>query len=210
MLSILYLQNAQALETRKKLDAGALNRLLKRYLPVDGATVLADQDKKDTIWIWPPKRSLGYRLCLLGAAVMRLGCVVRSDFRQSLEELHVKVGFSHNAQVQLRHALNVYLDGTPCSLYDKPRPVGLDQDDFAGDGIWDDISESLFDMGGNPEPALRMATRLALGPMLKCAAAGDNEHPQNACGNCGKKKAVDGSPCRPCSDCGQRLYCSRK
>ncbi|KAK6003754.1 hypothetical protein QM012_009525 [Aureobasidium pullulans] len=45
---------------------------------------------------------------------------------------------------------------------------------------------------------------------MKCAVAGDNEKPQDACGNCGKKKAEDGSPCQPYSLCGHRRYCSRK
>jgi hypothetical protein len=78
------------------------------------------------------------------------------------------------------------------------------------DHIWGDIGESLIDLGDNPDPTVDMFSRLVLGPLLKCAAAGDNDHPQNACGNRGRKKAGDGSPCRPCSDCGQRLYCSRK
>lgn len=209
LVSILYQQNTKARQYRKNLDAGALDKWLNEQLPIDEASVLVDPNDENTMWIWPPRRCLGYRLCLLGAAVMRLGCIVRSDFRQTLEELHIKVGFTRNAQVQLRHALNVYVDGLPYDFHEKARPVGLDQDDWVSDGIWGDISDCLFDMG-TVEPVMQMAVRMALGPVLKCAAAGDNEHPHNACGNCGKKKAEDGSPCRPCSDCGQRLYCSRR
>lgn len=210
MTNFLYLENATALYYRKKLDAGMLDTLLKKRLPVDDATVLIGQGDKTTMWTWPPRRCPGYQLCLLGAAVMRYGCVIRPDFRQALEELHTRVGFSRNGQVQLRHALNIYVDGTPYNFRNKSRPIGLDSDDAFGDHIWGDISECLFDLGDDIEPAVKMFSRLVFGPLLKCAAAGDNEHPQNACGNCGKKKAADGSPCRPCSDCGQRLYCSRK
>ncbi|KAH0258914.1 hypothetical protein KCU91_g15533, partial [Aureobasidium melanogenum] len=113
-------------------------------------------------------------------------------------------------QVQLRHALNVYVDGTPYDFRYKLRPVGLDQDDFATDSVWGDISECLFEVAESYDPMLKIAIRQALGPMLKCIAAHDNQHPHEACGNCGKKNADDGSPCRPCSHCGQRLYCSRK
>jgi len=210
IISVLYLDNAKALECRRELDAGALNRLLKKRLPVNDATALPSQTEKDAMWIWPPRRCPGYHLCLLGAAMMRLGCVIRPDFRQSLEQLHTKVGLSRNAQVQLRHALNVYVNGTPYDFHDKPRPMGRDQDDPFGDHIWGDISECLVDFADDTEPTVKFFSRLAFGPMLKCAAAGDNVHPQSACGNCGQKKATDGSPCRPCSDCGQRLYCSRK
>lgn len=210
MTNLFYLENATALCYRRRLDAGILNKLLKRHLPVDDVTVLAGQDDKTTMWIWPPRRCPGYRLCLLGAAMMRLGCVIRPDFRQSLEELYTKVGFSRNAQVQLRHALNIYVDGTPYNFREKRRPIGLDQDDIIGNRIWGDISECMIDLGDDIEPGAKMISRMIFGPLLKCAAAGDNEHPQNTCGNCGKKKAADDSPCRPCSDCGQRLYCSRK
>jgi hypothetical protein len=187
------------------LDAGGLDRLLKKRLPINST---ATQYDKNTTRTWPPDRSPGYRLCLLGAVVMRLGCVIRPDFRQSLEDLHTKVGFSRNAQVQLRHALNVYVNGTPYNFRDKLRPTA--SSGLSDDHIWGDISECMIDLGDNPEPAVTMFSRLLLGPLLKCAAAGDNEHPQNACGNCGRKKALDGSPCRPCTDCGHRLYCSRK
>lgn len=44
------------------------------------------------------------------------------------------------------------------------------------------------------DPMLKMMMRQILGPMLKCVAAGDNEHPHDACGHCGKKKREDGSP----------------
>jgi hypothetical protein len=210
LASFLYLDSEKALEYRRKLDAGALDRLLKKRLPIHHTSVLASYNKKNTTWTWPPERCPGYHLCLLGAAMMRLGCVIRPDFRQSLEELYDKVGFSRKAQVQLRHALNVYVDGVPYNFRDKPCPVGLDKDGLFDDHIWGDISECMIDPGNNPEPAVDMLSRLILGPLMKCAAAGDNEHPQNACGNCGKKKTADGKPCRPCSNCGQRLYCSCK
>lgn len=210
MTNFLYLENAAAPYYRRKLDAGVLNTLLEKRLPVDDATVLVCQGDKTTMWIGPPRRCPGYHLCLLGAAVMRLGCVIRPDFRQSLEQLYTKVGFSRNAQVQLRHALNIYVDGKPYNFREKPRPIGLDSDDAFGDHIWGDISECPIDLGDDIEPAVKMFSRLIFGPLFKCAAAGDNEHPQDACGNCGRKKATDGSSCRPCSDCGQRLYCSRK
>jgi hypothetical protein len=210
LTSFLYLDSEKALEYRRKLDAGALDRLLEKRLPIHHTSVLANYNKTNTTWTWPPERCPGYHLCLLGAAMMRLGCVIRPDFRQSLEELYTKVGFSRNAQVQFRHALNIYVDGIPYNFRDKPRPIGLDQDDTPSNRLWGDISECLIDLGDDIEPGLKMISRMMFGPLLKCAAAGDNEHPQNACGNCGKKKAADGSPCRPCSDCGQRLYCSRK
>jgi hypothetical protein len=203
--NFLYIDSVKALEYRRMLDAGGLDRLLKKRLPINST---ATQYDKNTTRTWPPDRSPGYRLCLLGAVVMRLGCVIRPDFRQSLEELHTKVGFSRNAQVQLRHALNVYVNGTPYNFRDKPRPTA--SSGLSDDHIWGDISECMIDLGDNPEPAVTMFSRLFLGPLLKCAAAGDNEHPQDACGNCGRKKALDGSPCRPCTDCGHRLYCSRK
>lgn len=208
--SLLHLDNAKALECRKKLDTGALNKLLKRRLPLGYTSILANENNKNSARTWPPERGLGYRLCLLGATVMRLGCVVRSDFRQFLEDSHAKVGFFRNAQVQLRHALNVYVDGTPYNFREKPRPVGLGGTSVMDDHIWGDIGENLIDLGDNPDPSVDMLSRLILGPMLKCTAAGDNQHPQDACGNCGRKEAADGTPCRPCSDCGQRLYCSRK
>ena len=141
---------------------------------------------------------------------MKLGCKLRPDFRQSIEELHTKVGFSRNAQVQLRHALNVYVDGTPHNFRWKHRPVGLEGDDFATETIWGDISEILFNPGEDCDPVMVVMMRQVLGPVLNCSFAGDNEYPQNACGNCGRKKAQNGSPCRPCSLCGQRRYCSRK
>ncbi|KAG9732578.1 hypothetical protein KCU90_g16035, partial [Aureobasidium melanogenum] len=195
---------------RRKLDEGALDHMLNKRLPIDYTTIFEGHDDKDTMWMWPPNRCPGYHLCLLGAIMMRLGCKIRPDFRQSLEELHTKVGFSRNAQVQLRHALNVYVDGTPYDFRYKLRPVGLDQDVLATDSVWGDISECLFEVAESYDPMLKIAIRQALGPMLKCIAAHDNQHPHEACGNCGKKNANDGSPCRPCSQCGQRLYCSRK
>ncbi|KAI4746507.1 hypothetical protein E4T50_03230 [Aureobasidium sp. EXF-12298] len=184
--------------------------MLKKRLPIDRATVLDGQDAKDTMWYWPINRCPGYKLCLLGAIMMQLGCKIRPDFRQSLEDLHDKVGLSRNAQVQLRHALNVYVDGIPYDFRWKRRPIGLENDDFAADPIWGDISEVLVQAGEDSDPAMRLMSRQIFGPMLKCTFAGDTEHPQNACGNCGKKKAPNGSPCRPCSLCGQRRYCSRK
>ena len=141
---------------------------------------------------------------------MQLGCKLPSDLRQSIEDLYTKVGFSRNAQVQLRHALNVYVDGVPYNFRWKHRPTGLEGDDFAADPIWGDISEILINAGGESDPAMRMMSRQIFGPMMKCTVAGDNEYPQKNCGNCGRKKAKNGSPCRPCSLCGQRRYCSRK
>ncbi|KAG9626477.1 hypothetical protein KCU64_g18740, partial [Aureobasidium melanogenum] len=173
---------------RRKLDEGALDHMLNKRLPIDYTTIFEGHDDKDTMWMWPPNRCPGYHLCLLGAIMMRLGCKI----------------------LQLRHALNVYVDGTPYDFRYKLRPVGLDQDDFATDSVWGDISECLFEVAESYDPMLKIAIRQALGPMLKCIAAHDNQHPHEACGNCGKKNADDGSPCRPCSHCGQRLYCSRK
>jgi hypothetical protein len=121
--SLLHLDNAKAFEYRRELDTGALNRLLRKRLPLDYIQVLAHENNKNSMRTWPPDRSPSYRLCLLGAAVMRLGCMVRPDFRQFLKELHAKVGFSCNAQVQLRHALNVYVDGSPYNFREKIRPL---------------------------------------------------------------------------------------
>ncbi|KAH0402414.1 riboflavin-specific deaminase, partial [Aureobasidium melanogenum] len=208
--SFLYLGDVKAHILRKHLDAGALDKMLKKRLPIDRATVLDGQDAKDTMWYWPINRCPGYKLCLLGAIMMQLGCKIRPDFRQSLEDLHDKVGLSRNAQVQLRHALNVYVDGIPYDFRWKRRPIGLENDDFAADPIWGDISKVLVQAGEDSDPAMRLMSRQIFGPMLKCTFAGDTEHPQNACGNCGRKKAPNGSPCRPCSLCGQRRYCSRK
>ncbi|KAH0230936.1 hypothetical protein KCV06_g6079, partial [Aureobasidium melanogenum] len=207
--SFLYLGDVKAHVLRKHLDAGALDKMLKKHLPIDRATVLDGQDAKDTMWYWPINRCPGNKLCLLGAIMTQLGCKIRPDFRQSLEDLHDKVGLSRNAQVQLRHALNVYVDGIPYDFRWKRRPIGLENDDSAADPIWGDISEVLVQAGEDSDPAMRLMSRQIFGPMLKCTFAGDTEHPQNACGNCGKKKAPNGSPCRPCSLCGQRRYCSR-
>ncbi|CAD0098725.1 unnamed protein product [Aureobasidium mustum] len=209
-MSFLHLVDAKALKYRKRLDAGALNKMLKKYLPIDDATIFAGQDDKDSMWFFPPNRCPGYHLCLLGAVAMGFGCKIGPDFRQSLEELHTKVGFSRNAQVQLRHALNVYADGISYDFRSKLRPMGLDNDDRASDSIWGDLSESLCKLDDNADPGMKMLTRQIFGPLMKCIVAGDHEKPQDACGNCGKKKAEDGSPCQPCSQCGQRLYCSRK
>ncbi|TIA05371.1 hypothetical protein D6C81_10505 [Aureobasidium pullulans] len=194
---------------REKLDHGALDRMLEGRLPMDLSTENTTQDK-DEMWIWPPSRCVGYRLCLLGAVMMQLGCRLRSDLRLSMEELHTIVGFSRNAQVQLRHALNVYVDGTPYNFRAKPQPIGTNSDDWATNSVWGDIGESLTMTDDTTDPMLKMMMRQILGPMLKCVAAGDNEHPHDACGRCGKKKREDGSPCQPCSQCGQRRYCGRK
>ncbi|KAK6003753.1 hypothetical protein QM012_009524 [Aureobasidium pullulans] len=133
--NFLYLGHVEAREYRRSLDVGALDSLLKKRLPVDDATIFAGQDDKDSMWLYPPNRCPGYHLCLLGAAMMGLGCRIRPDFRQFLEELHTKVGFSRNAQVQLRHALNVYADGIPYNFRSKPRPIGFDNDDWGSDSI---------------------------------------------------------------------------
>ncbi|KAH0360942.1 hypothetical protein KCU65_g9075, partial [Aureobasidium melanogenum] len=208
--NFLYVGRVEAHEYRRWLDAGALDEMLKNRLPVDDATIFAGQDDKDVMWLYPPNRCPGYHLCLLGAVMMTLGCEIRPDFRKSLEELHTKVGFSRNAQVQLRHALNVYVDGIPYDFRTKPRPLSLDNDDWASDSMWGDLSESLCKLDDNVDPFMKQLARQMFGPLMKCVVAGDNEKPQDACGYCGKNKADDGSPCQPCSQCNQRLYCSRK
>lgn len=184
--------------------------MLKKRLSVDDTTIFAGQDDKESMWLYPPNRCRGYHLCLLGAVMMTLGCKIRPDFRKSLEELHTKVGFSRNAQVQLRHALNIYVDGTAYDFRSKSRPVGLDNDDWASDSMWGDLSESLCKLDDSVDPFMKQLARQMFGPLMKCVIAGDNEKPQDACGYCGNKKADDGSPCQPCSQCNQRLYCSRK
>lgn len=184
--------------------------MLTRYLPINDAKIFAGQDDKDSMWFFPPSRCPGYHLCLLGAVMMGLGCKIRPDFRQSMEELHTKVGFSRNAQIQLRHALNVYADGISYDFRSKPRPLGLENDDWASGSIWGDISESLCKLDDSVDPFMNILSRQIFGQIMKCAVAGDNEKPQDACGNCGNKKAEDGLPCQPCSRCGHRLYCSRK
>ena len=194
---------------RDKLDHGALDRMLEGRLPMDLTTEKTTQDK-DKMWVWPSNRCAGYRLCLLGAVMMQLGCRIRSDLRLSMEELHTIVGFSRNAQVQLRHALNVYVDGTPYNFRAKPQPIGTNSDDWTTNSVWGDIGESLTVTDDTTDPMVKMMMRQIFGPMLKCVAAGDNEHPHDACGHCGKKKREDGSPCQPCSQCRQRRYCSRK
>jgi hypothetical protein len=166
LTSFLYLDNAEALEYRRELDAGALDRLLDQHLSLVDISAIETQNNKNPMRTWPPDRCHGYRLCLPGAAVMRLGCVVRPDFRQLVVDLHAKVGFSRNAQVQLQHALNICVDGIPYNFRDKPRPVGLDKSGFMDDQIWGDIGEYLIDLGDNPEPAVKMLSRLFLGPLL--------------------------------------------
>ncbi|THY25783.1 hypothetical protein D6D01_04894 [Aureobasidium pullulans] len=150
---------------REKLDHGALDRMLEGRLPMDLSTENTTQDK-DKMWIWPPSRCAGYRLCLLGAVMMRLGCRLRSDLRLSMEELHTIVGFSRNAEVQLRHALNVYVDGTPYNFRAKPQPIGTNSDDWATNSVWGDIGESLTMTDDTTDPLLKMMMRQILGPML--------------------------------------------
>ncbi|KAH0279938.1 hypothetical protein KCU91_g1402, partial [Aureobasidium melanogenum] len=208
--NFLYLGHPKAHEYRRWFDSGALNKMLKKRLSVDDTTIFAGQDDKESMWLYPPNRCHGYHLCLLGAVMMTLGCKIRPDFRKSLEELHTKVGFSRNAQVQLRHALNIYVDGTAYDFRSKSRPVGLDNDDWASDSMWGDLSESLCKLDDSVDPFMKQLARQMFGPLMKCVIAGDNEKPQDACGYCGNKKAEDGSPCQPCSQCNQRLYCSRK
>ncbi|TIA38713.1 hypothetical protein D6C79_07794 [Aureobasidium pullulans] len=150
---------------REKLDHGALDRMLEGRLPMGLSTENTTQDK-DKMWTWPPSRCAGYRLCLLGAVMMQLGCRLRSDLRLSMEELHTIVGFSRNAQVQLRHALNVYVDGTPYNFRAKPPPIGTNSDDCATNSVWGDIGES-FMTDDTTDPMLKMMMRQILGPMLK-------------------------------------------
>ncbi|THW81921.1 hypothetical protein D6D18_08581 [Aureobasidium pullulans] len=150
---------------REKLDHGALDRMLEGRLPMGLSTENTTQDK-DKMWTWPPSRCAGYRLCLLGAVMMQLGCRLRSDLRLSMEELHTIVGFSRNAQVQLRHALNVYVDGTPYNFRAKPQPIGTNSDDWATNSVWGDIGESFIMTDVTTDPMLKMMMRQILGPML--------------------------------------------
>jgi hypothetical protein len=205
--SFLYLGDVDPLKYRKKLDAGVLNKMAKRRFPLTLATFQYDPN---SLWLLPLRRCPGYELCLLGAIAMQLGCKLHPNLRMVLEKMPALAGFSRNAQIQIRHALNVYVDGVPYNFRWKHRPTGLKGDDFATDAIWGDISEILVDAGGESDPKMRLMSRQILGPMLKCTFAGDTEHIIQTCGNCGRKEAKDGSPCRPCSLCNQRLYCSRK
>ncbi|KAK8198593.1 hypothetical protein M8818_006460 [Zalaria obscura] len=181
---------------RTMLNNGVLAQLFVKY------AAAAAQPAKASEWWGPP----AYRLVLLGALAMQLGCIISSEYKQYLTDNYRKVGLMRDSLVQMSEALASYVDGVPHDFHSKSL---IEVYDSGGPPEEDCIFPGMMNVP-SPETGMGWANMLRglAQDLMKKRASGDFDYADNLCGNCGAKEAKDGDGAlKKCGGCKKKLYC---
>lgn len=196
MLSI-YAAHCDDIElVRKHMDDGALAELVAKYQKKASKLGPNDFEFQD------PR----YKLVLIGACAMTLGCTLPADFKDYLKKMHKSVGLMRDAVKQMGTALKDGPDG-----FKSGEPYKFDSPG---------LMETM--MSGGPRDEDRMypgsmlmnvQTPFGLPPQILQSVRdrmAERKHDDGACGGCGAQKGDRGVELLLCSKCMRRGYCSKK
>jgi hypothetical protein len=182
------------------MDAGALSKLFTTYkIKVD------DGDKG----FYPPS----YKLIILGACAISLGCTLPDAFKTWLEHAHDKVNLMPKGVRQLSKALY----GPDGAVPGKPFDLGSAGLIATMEGARDDEDELLFP---NSNGAFQMLNTSSPFSLLTPESAQsiskdlqaqrqESKFAEDLCNGCGAKQAANGVPLLTCGKCKKRRSCSK-
>ncbi|KAF1351354.1 hypothetical protein BDV97DRAFT_398291 [Delphinella strobiligena] len=187
---------------RKQFDDGILVSLTDQYLSRVG------KKPKDGNEAW---YTVTYKLMLLTAVAMQLGCQLPRSLRDFTSTNYRSTNLQHDGIAQMGKALRNYKDGTPYDfeskgLVETMNSHGSNEDDRLYPGSWLINTPSPEWGPGHKDMMQNLAKKLR-----ERMEAGAYDYPADACGNCGKKPAADGArELKRCGHCGSKPYCSKE
>ncbi|OCL10414.1 hypothetical protein AOQ84DRAFT_427190 [Glonium stellatum] len=109
-------------QVRRHLNSGILSALITKYMAIHSAHPSLRESKQDFA-------TPSYKLVIIGALAMQLGCHLSKEFKAWLGGNYGKVGLMRDATKQMMEGLAVYENGKPHDF----RSLGLN-DTLAMDG----------------------------------------------------------------------------
>ncbi|KAK5738905.1 hypothetical protein LTR17_005631 [Elasticomyces elasticus] len=190
---------AAAAAVRDALNAGKLQELVDKYLDKFFATSTKD-------W-YPPE----YKVCLIGACAMSLGCTLSPLFKAQLKALYPTTLKMPEARSQMKRALygpDGYVDGVP---YDMPLGLGkIPKRPEPGQGLGGIMSlnvQGQFGLFGAPPNKPEVMAELR--QTMKAIREESEGLSSGVCGQCGASEE-EGKVLSKCAKCKIRAYCSRE
>ncbi|KAI6789545.1 hypothetical protein KC332_g11702 [Hortaea werneckii] len=176
----------EAVDSAKKLlENGRLAELVARYE--------AKMQTGDDSDVMPP----GYKLSIIGACAMTLGCHLEPSFINLLKRIYPKNLQMPDSNMQMTKALfgpNGYTNGVSY--------------DFGGKSF-----KETMNSGGPPKDVqAQFGLPPWFGPARKMRSPTYTEpqYPDDVCGGCGKDENAGMGPLMKCACCKNRVYCSKE
>lgn len=179
-------------------SSGALDKLITTWT----AKALAPRNEED--WHHP-----GYKLVLVGACAMMMGCTLKTEFIECLRTIFLNVGLMRDALKQVDTALNGphgfkngerYFWG-PFGVHEKVKDPR--QDRMYPNSMMINVPSPGFSFFAQPDNSALENKIKARMELIK------QQKPDEVCGACGENEGQDGKTLLSCARCKLRKYCSR-
>lgn len=180
-------------------SSGDLDKLINKWT----AMALAPRDQKE--WHNP-----GYKLVLIGACAMMMGCTLKNEFIECLRNVFLKVGLMRDALKQVDTALNGphgFTNGEPYywgpfGVHDKVKDPQNDR--FNPNSMFINVPAPGPGFFVKPDTSALENKIKARMEIIK------QEKPDDVCGGCGGTQGKEGQALLTCAKCKTRKYCTKE